>query len=225
MLALVRLLQLSSPALPVGAYTYSQGLEWAVEQGVVSNEAGTLRWLRDALRWNVASLEAPMMAAMLSAWRDGRDHDVAALNADFLATREAAELRFETVQMGYSLVRLLTDLHAFSGLDNWKPRLLAMADPAYPAAWSAAAAAWQIPTQDALLAYLWAWLENQVMAAVKAVPLGQTAGQRLLAELGAELPALVSSITSDEQHWHNFTPGLALASCRHETQYTRLFRS
>lgn len=224
-LPLVRLLQLSSPALPVGAYTYSQGLEWAVESGVVRTEADVLRWIGDALRWNIASLEAPVLAALMNAWREGADEEVARLNADFLASREAAELRFETMQMGYSLVRLLSELDAFAALDDWKPRLLAVEEPAFPTAWSAAAAAWNIPLQDAAAAYLWAWLENQVMAAVKAVPLGQSTGQRLLATVGAELPELARDALRDEDEWHNFTPGLALASCRHETQYTRLFRS
>ena len=225
MLPLVRLLQLASPALPVGAYTYSQGLEWAVEQATVSDEASAARWIGAALRWNVASLEAPAMAAMLTAWREGADSEVARLNADFLASREAAELRFESVQMGYSLTRLLVELDAFAGQADWKARLQAIDEPAFPTAWSAAAAAWAIPADEAVLAYLWAWLENQVMAALKAVPLGQSAGQRLLAALGAELPALAHAAQRSEEAWHNFTPGLALASCRHETQYTRLFRS
>ena len=225
MLPLVRLLQLASPALPVGAYTYSQGLEWAVESGKLRSEADVLRWIGNALRWNIASLEAPLLAAMVTAWGERDDATVVRLNADFLASREAAELRFETVQMGYSLVRLLSELEAFSALEDWKPRLLAIEEPAFPTAWSAVAAAWAIPLQDAVTAYLWAWLENQVMAALKAVPLGQSAGQRLLAELGTELPDLARDALRDEDEWHNFTPGLALASCRHETQYTRLFRS
>lgn len=225
MLHLVRLLHLASPVLPVGAYTYSQALEWAVEQGTVRNEADATRWIGDALRWNVSSLELPLLASLLRAWRAGDLAQLEALNAEFLATRETAELRFETVQMGYSLVRLLADLDAFDGQDDWKARLLAVNTPAFPTAWSAAAAAWAIPEQDALLGYLWAWLENQVMAAVKIVPLGQSAGQRMLAELGQELPQRVRLALDPSVQWHNFTPGLAIASCRHETQYTRLFRS
>lgn len=226
LLPLIRLLQLASPALPVGAYTYSQGLEWAVESGAVRAEADARRWIGDVLEWSLARFEAPLVARLLAAWADGDDAEAARLNDDFLASRETSELRAETVQMGYSLVRLLADLDAFAGLPGWKPRLLAIDTPAFPVAWTAAAAAWQIPADQALSAYLWAWLENQVMAAVKAVPLGQSAGQRLLAELGAAVPALVEAAQRlPEAEWSNFTPGLAIASSRHETQYTRLFRS
>lgn len=226
LLPLLRLLQLASPTLPVGAYTYSQGLEWAVECGAVKNEADTQRWIGDVLDWSLARFEAPLVARLLVAWRDGDDGEVSRLNEDFLASRETAELRAETVQMGYSLTRLLSDLEAYAGLAGWRARLAGIETPAFPVAWTAAAAAWQIPADQALAAYLWAWLENQVMAAVKAVPLGQSAGQRLLAELGAAVPALVDSAQRlPEAEWSNFTPGLAIASSRHETQYTRLFRS
>lgn len=226
MLPLIRLLQLASPALPVGAYTYSQGLEWAVESGAVRDEAGAGRWIGDLLEWNLARFEAPLLACLIDAWAAGDDARVVALDADFRASRESAELRAETVQMGYSLVRLLGDLDAFAALPGWRARLVALAEPSFPAAWSAAAAAWNIPVGMALPAYLWAWLENQVMAAVKAVPLGQSAGQRLLATLGARIPELAAAAAAlPELQWSNFTPGLALACSRHETQYTRLFRS
>ena len=226
MLALVRLLQLASPALPVGAYTYSQGLEWAVDSGAVRNEADAARWIGDVLRRNVATFEAPLVARAMRAWGEGDDATVVRLNMDFLASRETAELRFETVQMGYSLTRLLVELDAFTALPGWRARLARIEEPAFPVAWTAAATAWSIPPLEAVTAYLWSWLENQVMAALKAVPLGQSAGQRLLANLGGEIPALAqAALDLPESEWHNFTPGLALASSLHETQYTRLFRS
>lgn len=226
MLPLIRLLQLTSPTLPVGAYTYSQGLEWAAECGSVKNEAEAARWIGDALAHNLGRFEAPLAAALMQAWGDGDDARVAALNADFNASRETMELRAETVQMGYSLVRLLGDLDAFTQIESSRDRLLAVEEPAFPTAWTAAAAAWRVPVDQAIAAYMWAWLENQVMAAIKAVPLGQSAGQRLLSELGATIPALaIDAIALPEYAWSNFNPGLALASSRHETQYTRLFRS
>ena len=226
LLPLLRLLQLASPALPVGAYTYSQGLEWAVESGVVAREADAAAWIGDLLEWSVARFEAPLLASQLAAWACGEDGEVARLNDDFLASRETAELRAETLQMGWSLVRLLTELDAFAALPGWRARLLALDTPCFPTAWSAAAAAWQVPADQALAAYLWAWAENQVMAALKAVPLGQSAGQRLLAMLGERIPALVGqALELPEALWSNYTPGLAIASSRHETQYTRLFRS
>ena len=142
----------------------------------------------------------------------------------FLATREAAELRAETMQMGYSLARLLADIGEFesAALNG----LAEVAHITFPAAFTFAVTGWHIPAQSALIAYLWSWLENQVMAAVKCVPLGQTDGQRLLARLGAHLPALAQqSLAAADDQLCNFTPALAIASSRHETQYSRLFRS
>lgn len=226
LLPLVRLLQLASPALPVGAYTYSQGLEWAVECGRVNTEADASCWIGDVLEWGLARFEAPLVACLMEAWMLGDDAAVMRLNDDFVASRETSELRAETVQMGYSLVRLLVDLDAWAALPGWRERLQRIDTPSFPVAWTAAAAAWKVPVQDALAAYLWAWLENQVMAAVKAVPLGQSAGQRLLAALGARIPDLVPrAMKLAEADWSNYTPGLALASSHHETQYSRLFRS
>jgi urease accessory protein len=226
MLELVRLLQLASPALPVGAYTYSQSLEWAVEEGIVKDEAGVGAWVGDVLEWSIASFEAPLVGRLMAAWSVGESGEVTRLNADFLASRETAELRAETGQMGYSCARLLLDLPAFTAVPGWAARLAAVEGPAFPTAWSCAAAAWRIASEMALTGYLWAWLENQVMAAVKAVPLGQSAGQRLLSRLGSRIPALAeAALVLPEEAWSNYTPGLALASSRHETQYSRLFRS
>jgi urease accessory protein len=226
MLPFVRLLQLDSPTLPVGAYTYSQGLEWAVESGTVRSEGDATRWIGDLLRLGIARFEAPLVGRLIAAWADQADAEVARLNAEFLASRESSELRAETVQMGYSAARLLAGLDAFTLLPGWQARLAAIDTPAFPTAWAAAAAAWEIPAEMALTAYLWAWLENQVMAAIKAVPLGQSAGQQMLAALGGDIPDLVArALVLPEARWCNFTPGLALASSRHETQYTRLFRS
>ena len=225
-LPLMRLLQLVSPALPVGAYTYSQGLEWVVDCGAVKSEAQVGEWIGDALAGAFGGYELPLLARLQNAWRAGDDGQVAALNARCLASRETSELRAETVQMGYSLVRLLVDLPAFAGLPGWVARLKAVDEPAFPTAWAAAAVAWQVPAADALNGYAWAWLENLVMAAVKAVPLGQAAGQRLLSSLAAQVPARVAdALQRPPEAWSNFQPGLAIASCRHETQYSRLFRS
>lgn len=223
-LALTRLLQLASPALPVGAYTYSQGLEWAVEAGAVKDEVGALSWIVDQLEWNLGRYEAPLLLRMLEAWTVGAGDAVRELDAEYLATREGAELRAETLQMGYSMQRLLQELGDFP-----PPLLDAVAvspAPTLMLGWSCAAAAWQIPPADALTAWLWSWAENQTMAALKAVPLGQAAGQRLLQEVGRRLPAVVErALTLAEAEYSNFAPGFAIACCNHETQYTRLFRS
>lgn len=220
-LALIRLLHLASPTLPVGAYTYSQGLEWAVETGRVKDEPSAQIWIGDCLEYGLTRFEAVYLAHMLQAWRQENHTLLAGLDAEFIASRETAELRAETLQMGHSLARLLTDLPEFPS-----HRLEPFSGPSFPLCWSCAAAAWDISVEDAVAGYLWAWAENQVMAALKAVPLGQTAGQRLLLELGSRLPRLADEIAKTEiSMTHNYLPAFAIASNRHETQYTRLFRS
>ena len=224
-LALARLLQLASPALPVGAYTYSQGLEWAVESGVIRDEAGAGRWIADLLRHGIGCYEAPLLVALMQAWRDKDMASVRTLNAEFLASRESAELRAETVQMGFSLRRLLRDLRD-EGLLPLADTLDAQPEVAFPTVWTALAVAWEIEQAAAATAYLWSWAENQVMAALKAVPLGQAAGQRLLAALAIQIPIVaVDAQKRPKTAWSNFTPGFAIACARHETQYSRLFRS
>ncbi len=206
---LARLLQLASPALPVGGYSYSGGLEAAIEAGAVNDAASAQRWIEEVLAQSVARLDAPMLLRMMQSpepW-----------NARFLAGRETAELRAETVQMGYSLNRLLPDL----GVPP-----LALEEPSFPAAFAHAAKAWGIAPREALLAYLWSWAENQVMAALKAVPLGQTDGQRILLALGARLEAVAGEAGAmAEDEIGSFAPALAILSSQHETQYSRLFRS
>jgi urease accessory protein len=215
------LLQLASPALPVGAYSYSQGLEAAIESGTVRDEASALRWIGGVLALALGDFEAPVFLRLASAWGSGDRTAAARWNEEYLASREAAELRAETVQMGYSLRRLLRELDVpGSGALEFLDEL------SYPAAFAFAAAAWRIDAREALAAYAFGWLENQVLAAVKAIPLGQTAGQRMLLELASGIAALVERAASlDDGSLSNLAPGLALASARHETQYTRIFRS
>lgn len=221
---LARLLQLASPTLPVGAYAYSQGLEWAVESAVINDEASALNWIGDLLQWNIGRFEAPLLAQML---RAGAVHDTARLahlNTRFLASRESAELRAETVQMGYSLTRLLAEL----GADGTAALALAgeLSTPSFPAAWACTAAAWQVEEEAALTAYLWAWMENQTLAALKAVPLGQASGQRIMLMLGARIAPIAQQARDlAESDYSNFAPGFAIACSQHETQYSRLFRS
>ena len=224
-LQLVRLLQLASPALPVGAYTYSQGLEWAVESGVIRDEASAGRWIADLLGHGIGRYEAPLVAALMEAWAAARHPEIRRLNAEFLASRESLELRAETVQMGFSLRRLIRDLRD-ERLACVAEQIETLPEVAFPVAWSGVAAQWGIPTDAALTAYLWSWAENQVMAALKAVPLGQASGQRLLAGLGSQIPAIAADArVRPEAAWSNLAPAFAIACARHETQYSRLFRS
>lgn len=224
-LQLARLLQLASPALPVGAYTYSQGLEWAVESGVIRDEASAGCWIGDLLHHGIGRYEAPLVFALMQAWTAGNLTEISRLNEEFLASRESAELRAETAQMGFSLHRLVRDLRD-PGLAGVESTLAGLGEIGFPTGWAGLAAYWQIEPEAAVAAYLWSWAENQVMAALKAVPLGQAAGQRLLASLGAAIPSVaVDALKLPETEWSNFTPAFAIASARHETQYSRLFRS
>jgi len=216
----LRLLQLASPALPVGAYSYSQGLEAAVEAGLVRDAVSTVEWVEGVLQLSMARLEVPILLRQLAAWHAGDHAGAARWNAEFMASRESAELRAETLQMGFSLLRLLRDLGEEVGA------LGAIEELAYPTAFAHAAVAWNVLPREAVSAYLYSWVENQVLAAVKCVPLGQTDGQRMLLVLTEGVGAaidLAASLRDDELT--NFAPGLALLSARHETQYTRIFRS
>lgn len=214
---LSKLLQLASPALPVGAYSYSGGLEAAVEAGVVKDAASAEQWIGDVLEHSVAKMEAPLLFSLISSFVEKASSRAEDTNRQFLASRETAELRAETVQMGYSLNRLLKDL----GVGE-----VPVVEPSFPAAFAYAAAHWKIEPQAALQAYLWAWVENQVMAAVKAVPLGQTDGQRILLDLGERISIFIPRVLSmKDEDIGNFAPGLAMLSSKHETQYSRLFRS
>ena len=220
-LQLLRLLQLASPTLPVGAYSYSQGLESAVANGTVFDETSAAAWIDDALTLVITRFEGPMFLQMLAAVESRAITELHRLNALFLASRETAELRAETIQMGRSLCRLLRELECTRAL---APLLDPLREPSYPCAWACAAVAFELPHADAYTGYLWSWAENQVMAAIKLVPLGQSAGQRLLASLASRVADLVSRNDSEDM-LTNFAPGLAIASSMHETQYSRLFRS
>ena len=221
---LARLLQLASPALPVGAYSYSQGLEAAIEAGLVRDAASAQAWISDVLELSVASMEAPLLLRLMQAWSQADITAVEYWNALLLASRETAELRAETVQMGYSLTRLLNEIGELDA-SSFK-QLQRMDEPAFPTAYACAAAHWRIEPTFALIAYLWSWIENQVMAALKAVPLGQTAGQKILLALGAQLEAIAQAAAArSDNELGNFAPGLAMLSSTHETQYSRLFRS
>jgi len=223
-LMLVRLLQLSSPALPIGAYSYSQGLEWMVESGAVRDAASLKTWIADLLHNVMTHGEVPVLWRLLDAAERGDGDRFAEWNAWFRASREGAELQAETLQMGGSLCKLLADLDV---LDDFAQTQIATCAPVtLPAAFALAARAWDIPSTDAVTAYLWTWLENQVLAALKAMAIGQVAGQKLLLSLGTAIPAIVDAARQrEDDDISSFAPGLAIASARHETQYSRLFRS
>jgi urease accessory protein len=216
--ALLQLIWLASPALPVGGFAYSEGLEAAVEAALVRDGDTAADWLSDQLHLCLARADLPVMAASIAAWRTGDHEGIARLHAWVLATRETAELRQQTQQMGRSLVEWLRAVRPESVRDP--------TDLSYPVAFALAASAGDAPVRDCLLSFAFGWAENMVQAAIKSVPLGQAAGQRILLRLAAEIPAAVDhALSLPEDDRQAFAPMLAILSAQHETQYSRLFRS
>jgi urease accessory protein len=217
----IRLLQLASPSLPVGAYSYSQGLEAAIEAGIVRDEASAAEWIGGVLEISLASMEAPIFLRLAAAWKARDVEAVRRWNEEWIVSRETAELRAETLQMGHSLRELLKSL----ALPD-PAQLDAFHEIAFPTAYTFATTCWHIEAREALAAYLFAWIENQVLAVVKTVPLGQTAGQRMLLALGERIAPIVAAAAElGDDDLANFAPGLAILSACHETQYSRMFRS
>jgi urease accessory protein len=220
-LALLRLLQLVSPALPVGAYAYSQGLEQAVQAGWVQDEASARDWIAGVLEHNLGRLDVPLLLRLQRAWQENDQGQVEYWSRYTCAARETAELRSEDHQTGTALARLLADL-GISPARAWATH----PDVNWPAMFGLAAAHWRVPPDTAALGYLWAWCENQVAAAIKLVPLGQTAGQRILTHCAARIPAVgrAAAACADEDIGQ-LAAALVIGSAWHETQYSRLFRS
>jgi urease accessory protein len=219
----LQLMWLASPALPVGGFSYSEGLEAAVDGGLVTNEAQASDWLSDQLHLALGRADATVVAQAVPAWQA---HDLARLTAlnDWVRhTRESAELRQQTEQMGRSLVEWLKNRAS----DERVAALAALSPaPTYPVAFALAAAQAGATPDQALLSFSFGWAENMVQAALKAVPLGQSAGQRILARLAADIPDVVAAaLALDDAHRQAFTPRLAILSAQHEHQYSRLFRS
>jgi urease accessory protein len=228
--ALLQLLWLASPALPVGAFSYSEGLEAAVDHGVVTDEASAAAWLQSQLELNLARSELPLAAAAIKAWQQSDTERVAALNTWAASTRESAELRQQAEQTGRSMALWLRQMAAAGPPDARIDTLAALQPaPLWPVAWALAAARSGAPVEQPLLALAFGWAENQVQAAVKAVPLGQTAGQRVLQGLTARIPAAVDAAlaraAAGDEARQAFAPMQAILSASHETQYSRLFRS
>ena len=222
--ALLQLMRLASPSLPVGGFSYSEGLEAAVENGHLGGEAQTLAWLRDQLALALTRSDLAVVAQAMRAWKLGDIDRIVALNDWFATTRESREFRQQSEQMGRSLAQWLR--HA----DPLERRLAALEAlspaPTWPVAFALAGAATGAPVRDVLVAFAGGWAENMVQAAMKVVPLGQAGGQRVLAGLAAAIPAAVDiALALPFAEMQAFTPMLAIVSSQHEAQYSRLFRS
>jgi urease accessory protein len=222
--ALLRLMRLASPSLPVGGFSYSEGLEAAVENGHLAGEAAALAWLLDQLKLALTCSDLAVVAQAMRAWKVGDLDRIVTLNDWFATTRESREFRQQSEQMGRSLAQWLRHV------DPPDPRLAALESltpaPTWPIAFALAGAATGAPVRDVLIAFAGGWAENMVQAAMKAVPLGQAGGQRVLAGLAAAIPAAVDiALALPFAEMQAFTPMLAIVSSQHEAQYSRLFRS
>jgi len=219
--ALLRLLQLCSGTLPIGGFTYSQGIEWAVECGWINDQATLTGWLTDLIDTSLVQVEIPVLTRLYCACEQDDQTALAYWSDWLLASRESRELRDEERNRGRALASLLVDLDIPQAAE-WRDTLAGCQS----AGFALACHAWQIPLQQAAQGFAWAWLENLALAGVKLIPLGQTAGQRVLRDLGDVAGhAVHRGLSLPDDDMGGSCPALAIASSRHETQYTRLFRS
>jgi urease accessory protein len=221
--SLMQLMWLASPALPIGGFSYSEGLEAAINNAQEATENVATEWLSDQLHLTLARGELPIIAQAIQAWRADDLGRLADLNAWLLQTRESHEFRAQTEQMGRSLLEWLRN-HTTASAEHIEA--CAQMQPTYPIAFALAASATAANLRDCLLTFAFGWAENMTQAAIKAVPLGQSAGQRILQALVKEIPAAIDHATAlHDDERQAFSPMLAILSAQHETQYSRLFRS
>ena len=220
--ALLQLIWLASPALPVGGFSYSEGLEAAVEAGCVRDEASAAAWLAQQLHASLARSDLAVVCEAVEAARRDDAPALAVLDDWVRQTRETSELRQQSEQMGRSLGEWRRSLDAPAS----RALPAGERDYTYPVAFAVAAAPSAAANRDIALAFAFGWSENMMQSAIKAVPLGQAAGQRILARLAREIPAAVDhALALQPGQRQAFSPMLAILSARHETQYSRLFRS
>lgn len=216
--AFLRLMQLSSPSLPVGAYAFSFGLEKAVEARWIMDKVSLKTWLQEQLRFSLARVDMPLILRLHEAFSKDDQDAVAWWNDYLLACRESSELRLSDTAPASALLRILPEL-------GIRP-VEVSGDYSFLTLFAQAAVHWAVPAQQMALAYCWSWLENQVIAATKLMPLGQTHAQQMLAELQAEIPLLLAEAsTMEDEDIGSCLPALAICSSLHEQQYSRLFRS
>ncbi len=224
--ALLQLIWLASPALPVGGFSYSEGLEAAIDHGLVHDESSCTAWLLDQLLLTQALGDMAVIAQAVPAWQAMDSARLRSLNNWVLTTRESSEMRLQSVQMGRSLLEWLRNLQDQGPASPEALQSLAALPPTWPLAYALALSCARTPIEQALQACAFGWAENMTQAALKAVPLGQGSGQRMLARLARAIPeAVQTALTRNDETRQAFSPMLAILSSRHETQYSRLFRS
>ncbi|HIQ14346.1 MAG TPA: urease accessory protein UreF [Leucothrix sp.] len=220
-LSLLKLMQLSSPTLPVGAFAYSQGLESAIEMGIITDRETLAIWIKDLLTLSLKNVDLPLFKHLYECWERDNSKEILDWNKTLFTQRETKELRDEDHQLGLALARLLDDLGIKQAKSLRKEEQLC-----FLTLFTLAASEWNIEIEQAANGFIWSWLDNQIAAAIKLVPLGQTDGQRVLSELLPIIPEIVEqgfAIKNDEIGAS--LPMMAILSSQHETQYSRLFRS
>ena len=221
---LMNMLRLSSQSLPTGAFSYSQGMEWLVDTQRIHNESTVYEWVASILLGPYANYELPILREMFDAWNRVDHQAIEVLNLDYLSSRETVEIQKETLQMGYAIRAVIREMDITS---NHSTQFLSQLDNlSFPIGFSFCCNQNGLSVDEMLTSYVWSFIENQILVAIKAVPLGQSAGQRLLNVLiPAGDEAVRISLLVDINDWSNFSPLQAIASAKHETQYSRLFRS
>lgn len=229
--SLLQLMWLASPALPIGGFSYSEGLEAGVDRAGVTTEFGANSWLQDQLHLSLSRLDLAVVAKAIAAWRRADLARIHELNDWVLQTRESSELRLQTEQMGRSMLDWWRKQPSFHHASDFAQVPTGSSNrffnaPTYPVAFALAASSTHASVRDCLMSFAFSWAENMTQAAVRAVPLGQTAGQHILANLADQIPAAVDHAMSlQDSERQAFSPMLAILSSQHETQYSRLFRS
>lgn len=219
--ALLRLLQLTSPTLPIGSYMYSQGLESAIEHGLVNNETEAQAWLLGMLKHSLCYQDLPVFIRLYSAWKKTDELQVRNWTQQLLASRESSELSSEDRKIGRALAKVLSEQGISCAMEWENEEIITV-----PTMFSLAAVHGKIPLAAAMHGYLWAWLENQISAAIKIVPLGQSAGLRLQSRAVSDIPAVVEKSLQIQDDDIGFSaPSFAMLSAHHEVQYSRLFQS
>lgn len=226
--SLLQLMWLASPALPIGGFSYSEGIEAGVDSDFIATFSIANKWLVDQLHMSFARADLAVVAKAIPAWRRGDLARTDELNDWVQQTRETSELRLQTEQMGRSMLDWWRKQPSFHGdfQDNFQSNQDFLKSPTYPLVFALAASSTQASVRDCLMSFAFGWAENMTQAAVRAVPLGQTDGQRILANLAEHIPAAVdAAMRLQDSERQAFSPMLAILSSQHETQYSRLFRS
>ena len=225
--SLLQLMWLASPALPIGGFSYSEGIEAGVDSACIATFKEANNWLVDQLHLTLARADLAVVAKAIAAWRRDDLDRIDELNNWVLQIRETSELRLQTEQMGRSMLdwlRKQPSFHVNFHVDKNEHDFLK--SPTYPLVFALAASSTQASVRDCLMSFAFGWAENMTQAAVRAVPLGQTDAQRILANLADYIPAAVdAAMRLQDSERQAFSPMLAILSSQHETQYSRLFRS